>query len=664
MRKRMAGLLPLLLALLLSGWTCPASATAEDAAEAAAPVKLVEASYDIRQTPKFASKEATLRVYSDGTSEMTMVFVNAGGYRFDMPEDAFIRLIKADGVEGNFGQAPLVLTGENNSAKSQFSAVIPLDRAFGKTGFMTFAICRPDGKVLQQLKYNLVEFDSADGKWPAPESTPAVPTIPPVSPTPTPTPRPTLVPGTTEPPRDSAVLTVKYTLREFTNSFTEKEAILRIYEDMSALTVRFVYDKEIEAGSVMRMTMANGRLGFYGEGLISAPDAQGVREATIFFNQQVGPTGYINLEAYAPGSQVRSFKAFYKPPRYDPEGWAKMKPVVTVPPVPTATPAPLPEGASPTPAPTEPPRSAMTSQTPYNLLDPVKYFSLKSASHRRYEGGVSVLMIQFRYTGELPAEAVLRIVQREYSEGNFGEARIERGEDDLLTATIVTDQLQGSLRAFRLKCYDEENREQFYADFSVSLGSALWNDGPEAAMARSMLPTPTPEPVETPVPTPTVAAPGEDPAASATPAPTEPPYSQARSKRKFLLVDKVKSYSNYNVTLRRYDDFDVLSVYFVYNSMLPEGTKLRLVQADTLLDSFGEAVIVPAELENARSDLLCAKIASDRIPLNCASLRMEAVTPEGEVLFTVDYYPDEKGFSADKARKLLNSASEETPAGK
>ena len=109
----------------------------------------------------------------------------------------------------------------------------------------------------------------------------------------------------------------------------------------------------------------------------------------------------------------------------------------------------------------------------------------------------------------------------------------------------------------------------------------------------------------------------------------------------------------------------MLSVFFRYKGDLPEGTVLRLVRVDHLLDSFGEAAIVPAELKNAAADLLCAKIVSDRIPLNAIGMRAEAVSPEGEVLFTVDIYPEADGFTAANARKLLASEHpepSETPA--
>nr|MBR4281812.1 hypothetical protein [Clostridia bacterium] len=614
---------------------------------------MVAASYNIRNTPRFVNKDATLRVYSNGTSEMTLHFANAYGTSFDMPEDAFIRLIKVDGVEGNFGQAPLVLTGENNSSKSQFSATVHFNRAFGKSQHLTFAICRSDGKEKQQIKYVLDKFDSADGKWPEPESTPEVPTIPPVKPTPTPTPRPTLVPGTTEPPHDTARLTVKFNLRESTKNFTDLGATLRIYEDMSALTAQFKYSKEIAEGTTMRMSRADNQMGFFGEAPITTL-ADGAKQVTLLFNQQVGPINNFNMEAFAPGAQIRSFKAFYKLNGRAPAGWSEMDPIATTRPAETPTPTPLPEDLTPTPAPTVPPQSKFISQARFALLDPVKHFSLKSAVHRRYQDGLSVLKIEFRYSGELPANAVLRVTQAEYLEGNFGEAIIEKGEGDLLTATIITDQLQGSLQAYRLRCYDAKGNEQFYADFAVTIANALWAGGYEASIARSMLPTATPAPEdETPAPTVTVAA-TEGPSAVSTLAPTEPPYADARSKRKFQMLDKVKNYANYNVTLRRYNDFDVLTVYFRYTGDIPEGAVMRLTQVDSVIDNYGEAPILPSELTNARKDLLCAKIASNKIPLNCTALRLRVFAPDGSELFTADYFPDERGYDPDDVRSLLN----------
>ena len=637
----------------------PLFALAEEAPEA---LPLVNATYELRETPRFISAEATLQVFDNGTSQLRLQFKYSYGQYEKLPRDAIIRLTKVDGTEGYYGQASIVFDGENGTANCVFSATLPLDRSFGETKFMTVAICDPDGTEFRRLKYVLKDYESPDDTWPAPESTPAVPTIPPVSPTPTPTPRPTLVPGATEPPQDTALMAISFKMREYTDKYTEKGATLRVYEDMSALTVRFQYGKDIPEGTVFRLSTVDGKLGLYGEAMISEPDEQGVRQAVLLFNQQVGPLNNINLEAFAPGQQKRLFKAFYKRSGHSPAGWDKMAPIGTIPPA-TITPAPTPSAMpaadgsppAPTPVPTEPPRSELLNQVRYALLDPVKWFRLKEAQLRRYEDGLNALEVRFTYSGEMPAKPVMRIVWREYIEGNFGEAVATRDDKtDVWTALILTDQLQSSLRAFRLKCYDEKGNELFYLDFGASLANELWAGGYETNIARSMLPTATPEPSETPIPTPTVAATAA-PAESPTPAPTEPPYSEARSKRTFLLVDKVKDYAHYNITLRRYEEFDVLSVFFRYKGELPEGTVLRLVRVDHLLDSYGEAAIVPANLENAAADLLCAKIVSDRIPLNAIGMRAEAVSPEGEILFTVDIYPDVTSFTAENARKLLSS---------
>jgi len=627
---------------------------------------VVEASYTLRDTAKFSSKQAVMSVYSNGTSEMTVQFTYSAGWHYDLPDGAFLRLTKVDGVEGNFGQAPVISLSEGEN-KRDFSATIPFDRAFGKCEYINFSLCRADGEEVILFKFKLNRFDSADGKWPTPDSTPPVPTIPPVQPTPTPTPRPTLAPDATEPPQDSALFSVKYKLREYTANLTEMSAVLRVYEEMSSLTVQFKYAKEIAEGTTMRFVMADGKQGLFGEVPIMTLE-DGTRQVTYLFNQQVGTLNMFNLEAYAPGAQIRAFKAWYKINGRTPTEWSKMDSISTMPPVVTPMPSPIPstpDGSpvpgsfEPTPAPTAPPQQLKTSTTNYALLDPVKYFTLKRATHVRYDADLTVLQLQFLYDGELPAKAWIRITNREYSEGNFGQALLERGEDGQLTATIVTDQLLGSLRGFRLKCIDGDGQELFYADFYPRI-SGYWDGGTEASIARAFLPTATPKPSETPTPTATV-APTADPSVTCTPAPTEPPYTDARSKRKFLPVSQVKKYSNYNTTLRRYAEFDVLTVTFRYSETLPEGTMLRLVRVDTLLDDFGAAPILPAELDNGSRDLLCAKIASDRIPLNCAGLRLEAVTPDGEVLFQADYYPDVKGFSADYARKLLD-APLETPS--
>lgn len=636
---------------------------AESAGPTPAPeaAELVRAVYELRYNTKATCEEAVLTVYDNGTSEMTICFTHTNNRNYTPPDGAFLRLTKVDGQEGNYGQAPVTVVSKGKNLCTEMSATIPFDRAFGKAEFITVSYCRSDGKEQYALKFQLKDFDSADGKWPEPEFTPEVPTIPPVKPTPTPTPRPTLIPGATEPPQEKAEFSVNYVLREATKHFVDLSAVLRVYDEMSALTVQFRYEKEIAGGTVMRMTMADGRMGYYGEGPIITL-ADGTHQATILFNQQVGPLTNFNLEAYAPGEQLRSFKAFYKQKGNRPDGWSEMDPIGTTQPAATPTPTPLPEDVTPTPAPTLPSESRFVSQARYALLDPVKQFTLKEATHRRYEGGQSVLKIEFYYEGELPANGILRITQAEYTEGNFGEAVIEKGEGELLTATIITDRLQGSLQAFRLRCYDAKEKEQFYADFAVTIANSRWAGGYEAAIARNILPTATPEPEEeTPAPTVTVAA-TEPPDASATPAPTEPPYADARSKRKFEMLDKVKGYVHFNTTLRRYEEFDVLTVYFRTSSELPEGAVMRLTQADTTIDRFGEALILPSELKDARKDLVCAKIASDRIPLNCKGLRLKIIGPDGSELYTVDYIADERGVNKEDVRSMLHAAPSPTPS--
>lgn len=654
-------LLPLLTAEQTQAESAPVSTPAP------APEVLVTAEYKLRSTTGFVNESAVLRVYDNGTSEAELHFNFSNSYNpHDVPEEALIRLIRVSGVDGYYGEGKVITKEEYTGKQKHFYAIVPIDRALDKTKFMSFAICKPDGTEKKQLKYELVDFTSANGKWPKPDATPPVATIPPVKPTPTPTPRPTLEPGATEPPQDTAVLSANFKLRESTKNFTELGAVLRVYEEMSALTVQFKYSKEFADGTAMRMTMADSRKGYFGEGQIVTL-ADGTQQAILLFNQQVGRIDQFNLEAFEPGAQNRTFKAFYKLSGRAPAGWADMDAVSTTRPAETPAPTPLPEGVTPTPAPTEPPQKLRTSSTNYTLLDPVKHFSLKKATHTRYSNGLSALKLEFRYDAELPAVAKMRIVNRQYEEGNFGEAIIEKGEGDQLTATIVTDQLQGSLQAFRLKCLDAQNNEQFYADFYVRLGDSSWSGSSEASIARSMLPTATPEPEEnTPVPTLTI-APTADPSISPSPAPTEPSYDEARSKRRFQLLDKVKDYAHYNITLRRYMDFDVLTVYFRYTGELPDGAVMRLTQVDSVIDSYGEAIIGPANLEDARKDLLGAKIVSDRIALNCNGLRLTVFGPDGTELFTVDCYPEEGELRPQTVRDILNGpspspSSSESPA--
>ncbi len=557
-------------------------------------------------------------------------------FDYTLPDGAFLRVTRVNGVEGNFGQGNITQLSRSRTWSSEFSAAISFDRAFEKSEYITVAICYADGSELSQLKLKLSRFTSADDTWPTPESTPPVPTIPPVQPTPTPTPRPTLAPNVTEPPYESALYTVHFSSPDYREGYTPKDCILRIYsDDLSALTLRFAYAKELPEGTVAHISYVDGIPGNYAEAVVTHQE-DGTQQCVFFFNQAVGYMEYFSWNLVAPdGATVLSHRCSLSRDILPPDEWYKIPPLSPPIPAAPATPTPLPAGVTPTPAPTVPPGSEELYKTRYKLLDPVKKFTLRNAVCRRYEDEFAAVTVSFLYKDELPEGAFLRLTHAEYAAGNFGEARIETDADGQHTATIVTDQLGETLRAFRVTCYTADSAELFHADFYVTYGSELWDDSDTAWVARQMLPTATPEPSATPAPTTSLVS------------ATEPPYNTAYVKCTYNLQDKVTKYSHYNTTFRQYADFNTLNVFFFYKADLPEGAYMRVVSAGGLEGDYGEAVIGPANVEGTDPSLLNAKIFTRTLPA-AATLTVECCSPDGEVLFPLNFTIKDVSYPAGR----------------
>ena len=574
-------------------------------------------------------------MYSNGTSDLSLHFTSRD-FDYALPDGAFLRVTRVNGVEGNFSQGNITQLSRSRTWNSEFSAAISFDRAFEKSEYMTVAICYADGSELSQLKLKLSRFTSADDTWPTPESIPPVPTLPPISPTPTPTPRPTLAPNVTEPPYESALYTVHFSSPDYHEGYTPKDCILRIYsDDLSVLTLRFAYDKELPEGTVARISYVGGIPGNYAEAVVTHQE-DGTQQCVFFFNQAAGYMEYFSWNLVAPDDTVvfshRCSLSRDIPP---PDAWHKIPPLSPLIPAATATPTPLPAGVTPTPAPTVPPGSQELYKTRYKLLDPVKKFTLRNAVCRRYEGEFAAVTVSFLYKDELPEGAFLRLTHAEYAAGNFGEARIETDADGQHTATIVTDRLGESLRAFRVACCTAAGAELFYADFYATYGSALWDDSDTAWAARQMLPTATPVPSATPSPITDLSS------------ATEPPYKTALIKCTYNLQGKVPKYSHYNTTYRQYTDFNTLNVFFFYKEELPKGAYMRVVSADGTAGDYGKAVIGPANVEGTDPSLLNAKIFSRTLPA-AATLTLECCSPDGTVLFPLDFTIKDVSYPAGR----------------
>lgn len=279
----------------------------------------------------FSSPEATLRVYPNGVSALTILVGQVNDYFFgarNVPDGLFLRLTKVDGTEGNFGEAPLI-PGFEGKAQGMYGAVILCDRPLGPSNYLTVALCNPDGSEITQLKYVLDIFSSTDGTWPKPDATPPVPTIPPVMPTPTPTPRPAFGPDATEPPRDLAIGWEPFQLSHYLGEdFSLTDAQLRLYPDgFSVLTVQFRYEKDLPDGSVLDLYRVSGVENSYGQALITRGEDHQYT-AVIFCNQHFPFLEYIALHVLDPdGNQLLNLLLHVKPHHYPQSTWPKVAPI-------------------------------------------------------------------------------------------------------------------------------------------------------------------------------------------------------------------------------------------------------------------------------------------------------------------------------------------------
>ena len=185
---------------------------------------------------------------------------------------------------------------------------------------------------------------------------------------------------------------------------------------------------------------------------------------------------------------------------------------------------------------------------------------------------------------------------------------------------------------------------------------------PSATPTPTPTATPTPTPTATPTPTPT-ATPSPTPTATPTPTPypTEPAYKSALVKCSYNLQERVANYAHYTTTLRRYDGFSFLNVFFTYRGELPEGLVLRITQADGVDGHFGEAAITLANVPDTDPNLLNAKILAPAL-YQCSTLTVDAVLPDGTRLFQLHFaLKDASVVSTGQSNQKPNDSPEITP---
>ena len=228
----------------------------------------------------------------DDSSKMTLAISPADGSAA-LPEGAYIRLTKADGVIGNYGEAPLLADSGNT-----YRAEVAFDRAFGQTSALTFIVYSPDDTEMATLKFTLDGFVSASSTWPEPASTPPLPAL---------TTQDAIAPGTTEPPYSTALVKCTYSLPVKPAGYSHYNATLRQYTDLATLNVFFFYTGELPEGAYMRIVSADGVVDAYGSGAIGLANVEGTDPSLLnakIITRELPAASTLTVECCSPDGEL------------------------------------------------------------------------------------------------------------------------------------------------------------------------------------------------------------------------------------------------------------------------------------------------------------------------------------------------------------------------
>ena len=252
---------------------------------------MVSASYVLRDNADFRSSRGTLQVFGD-SSKMTLA-ISPADRSAALPEGAYIRLAKADGVIGNYGEAPLLADSDGT-----YRAEVAFDRAFGQTSTLTFIVYGADDTEMATLKFTLDSFVSASSTWPEPASTPPLPAL---------TTQDAIAPGTTEPPYSTALVKCTYYLPVKPSGYSHYNATLRQYADLATLNVFFFYTGELPEGAYMRIVSADGVVDAYGSGAIGLANVEGTDPSLLgakIITRELPAASTLTVECCSPDGEL------------------------------------------------------------------------------------------------------------------------------------------------------------------------------------------------------------------------------------------------------------------------------------------------------------------------------------------------------------------------
>ena len=554
-------------------------------------------------------------------------------YHDPLPDTAVMRIVAIDGVSGNFGEASIGYVNLSNRATAdQLGASIYscevhpdmreltlacIDTATGETLFTTTFQPQGNGSTRSET-------------YSGPRITPTP--VPDAAATPAPTPAPTLH---TEPPRSAAMRLLRMEPLQKDAKFSSYSCQHYDYSGFGYLHVRFRYHDPLPDTAVLRVTELNGAPVNYGEAPITAidGDVEGLLGASICTTPLPWNFDELNLTVAcidtATGETL--FETVYEVTELTPLNDSYREAT----PTPAATPA----------LPTLPPETAGYDYINLTTVQSPTAYIHRSATFRAYTG-VNAIAVDFGYNAALPEGTYLRIVKRNGTAGDYGQAAITTADDGVLSARIATPSIGlQDLYTMTLACIDPATEKTLFEFTLQGREMADVND----SKGRPISPRPTAPPPPTVythkgADTVTPAATQTPAATVSTPARTEPPQDLATYYNTLTISQKERKYSNYSANFRLYGKMGFVTIHFRYHDPLPETAVMRIVTIDGESGHFGEASVSPATLANAPEGLLCSIIHTTALTTESKTLTIDCIdTATGETLFTSEFKVDKNG---------------------
>ncbi len=385
------------------------------------PTPLVGVVLSPREPPNnYTHQDYTLYVYPDQLTQLDARFA----WTKPLPEGTVLRLIRINGLNGDYGEAPIQTSADGKT----YSALISYDGQVGYFDYLKVAAIAPDESTVFSLNYQMSHVLFGKSEWMEMDRI-----------------------------TDSNDLPFQVRFRQQKSKALVEQEIAELEvnpDDTSTLTFRFRYADELPEGALVRMTRVDGTDGHYGEAQILPTAREDLLEAVLHFDQQVGHMEYFTLQGLSPDGTLlfETSHQLYSDLEY-PKRWLTM-------------PALRPSLA----AATEPPYKSALVKATYSLQDKVTKYAHYNTTYRQYED-FNTLNVFFFYKAELPEGAYMQVLEADgvpgaYGSAVIGPANVEGTDPELLNAKIFSYNLP-VCQTVLTACYAPDGTELFRAGFKL-----------------------------------------------------------------------------------------------------------------------------------------------------------------------------------------------------